>query len=61
MTEFLTCRGGALIAANYIVSISPLVVRATGCHHEIEYCVGAEARSTTASEDSVIEFLEEVQ
>ena len=56
---FLTCRGGALIAANHVVSIGPLVVRNTGCHHEIEYAVGAEARSTTATEEAVQDFLDE--
>jgi hypothetical protein len=57
---FLTARGGQLIAAKHIVSISGLMIRDTGNVHDIEYCVGSEPRATQASEEDVLDFLEEV-
>jgi hypothetical protein len=57
---FLQTRSG-LVAAKHIVRISAINTRElpTQSYHEIDYVHGGEARSTTATEDAVIDFLEQ--
>lgn len=56
---FLETESGALIAGKHIVRIGGLNTRTNRSWHEIYYVHGGEARSTTASQSAVQQFLEE--
>lgn len=59
--RFLQTESGDLIAAKYIARIGPLNSRPQFDRywHEIDYAVGDEPRSTTASQTAVEAFLED--
>jgi hypothetical protein len=59
-THFLQTERGDLIAANYVVRIGGLNSRPqfNRFWHEIDYVHGKAARSTTASQEAVADFME---
>lgn len=58
---FLRTEAGALIAAKHIVCIHGLNSRPHRSWHDIDYVHGGDARTTTASQADVEDFLMEVQ
>lgn len=58
---FLQTEAGELIAAKHIVRIGGLNKRTHRSWHDIDYVHGGDARTTTASAESVEYFLGEAQ
>lgn len=57
---YLYTERGDYVARRAIVRIGPLNTRPTRAWHEIDYTVGNEPRSTTASAEAVRQFFEDL-